>query len=474
MKLLFLQYQPFPYFGLMSLSGYLKRRGTDCQCLIAALEKDLLLCIRKINPDVIGFSALSTEYKWLRDTSRIVKENFKDKPVIAGGIHAMLYPLDLMEKNPWIDFVCTGEGEEALAELLSSLENNKNTLDIPGLFARSGAGIRRNDRRMPISSLDGFTEDREIYFSRYPDFSQDPVKQFLASRGCPYQCSFCANRALQGIFKTKGGNGFVRKKSPDTSVKEIEQVKGRYPLETVFFADDLFTADRNWLKYFCREYSQRINLPFMCVTRIDLIDEDNARLLKESGCYAVSVGIESGSEEIRAKILNKDLSDRAIIRGAGILKSHGIKLQTSNMFCIPTETASDAFKTVEFNIRIKTDFAFTAILMPFPGTRIAEIASESKLLDNGLSFQDLPMSFFSNSVLKLENKHILENIQRVAYLCIKFPAILPLARRLVRFRALNGIFYLIFHIGNFLRYKEERRLSLLKGLKYFYRFRKSL
>ncbi len=183
----------------MSISGYLKNKGIDCQCLIATLENNLLSRIREMNPDIIGFSVLSTEHKWLVKTAKIVKENFKDKPIIVGGIHAIIYPEDLIKQNQYIDFVCTGEGEEILCELLTAIDSGKNINNIRGLFVRDNSKIIYNARREPLKSLDVFREDREIYFSRYPLFINDSTKQFLASRGCPFSCSFCCNRNLQDI-----------------------------------------------------------------------------------------------------------------------------------------------------------------------------------------------------------------------------------------------------------------------------------
>lgn len=478
MKLLFIQCQPFPYFGIMSLSGYLKNKGIDCQCLIASLEKNLLSSIRKIDPDVIGFSALSTEHKWLTDTTKTVKENFKDKPIIVGGIHAILYGENLIRKNQYIDFVCTGEGEEVLSDLLDAIRRGRTVNGIPGLLIRDSGKIVYNERRKTLTLLDSFREDRQIYFSRYPSFVRDSTKQFLLSRGCPFDCSFCYNRILRDILSggrknPAGDTAYFRQKSPDIAVEEIKYVKDKYPFRVAFFADDLFTINIDWLKEFCRKYKHEIGLPFMCITRIDLINEEKARIIKEAGCYAVSIGIETGNETLRNKILNKNLSDENIIKGAKILKDHGIKLQTSNMFCIPGESPEDAFSTIDLNTKIKTDFAFTTILMPFPDTRIAQIAIEDRLLDPGFSFESLPLSFLTNSILNIQNKYILENIQRVAYMCIRFPKMIPLMKKLTRVKFLSNIFLLIFHMGNFLRYKEERRFSLFDSMRYFYRFRKS-
>ena len=468
MKVLFLQNQPFLYFGVISIAGFLKSKEIETDVLIHTLEKnnDIFISkIKSIRPDMLGISAMSTEHSWINQIVNAIRGAGIETPIMVGGVHATIYGSEII-KNKNIDFVCVGEGENTVYDVLVNLHNRGALLNISGLLINYNNNIYSNTVKTQVD-IDNIIEDRAIYYKRYPDLANDELKQFVVSRGCPFNCNFCYNSQIQT-------SQHMRYKNISNVLKELEYVKNNYGAKSIFFADDLFTANRKWIAEFLPLYVERIGVPFMCTTRLDIITEEIATLLKESGCHTVSVGIETGSERIRKEILNKNLSDDKIIKGAKILKEVGIRIQTSNMFCIPTETVEDALETIRLNIKIKADFVFVAILMPFPDTKIASIAQELGILKKDFSFEDLPKSFFTpKSIMGLPNVHVLENIYKVAYVCVRYPFLFSLFSNLVKFKFLDKVFLLIFYISLFYRYKSERNLSFFSTLKWFYRFRKS-
>jgi anaerobic magnesium-protoporphyrin IX monomethyl ester cyclase len=470
MKLCFLQKQAFPYFGVMSLAGSLQAAGIESDAVIANLEQDFVSTLKECNPDIIALSVLSTEHEWLEQTARLVKEALPSVPLVVGGIHAILYPEAILAL-PHIDFVCTGDGEEILPELCIALRDGTTVEGIKGIGYRTGNRIVINERAELLTDLGRWREDRMVYYRRYDLLRNDELKQFIASRGCPYRCSFCFNERLHAIFSRH--SSLVRKKPPLQLIEEIEKVRDIAPIGAIFFADDLFASDKQWLKEFSRLYQERVGIPFMCITRADRMDEETAELLKDAGCHTISFGVESGNEQLRMKLLNKQVSDASIMRCAALLHDRGIRVQTSNMFCLPDETLEEAISTIRLNIRIKADFVFTPLFMPFPGTQLAEYCIEKGYLPAGFAFRDLPQSFLGRSILNIPERQQIENLQRIAYFLVKFPALLDYAEPVIRRITASWCYYPFLFLGTLLRYKSERGLSFWGAARFLWRFRKS-
>lgn len=469
MKVCFIQKEAFPYFGIISMAGYLK--DIESTVLIANLEKNLKSRLEDIKPDLIGISVLTTEHTWLIEISRQIKSNFPDIPIIVGGIHAILYPKAILQ-IPDIDYVCTGEGELTITNLCESIKKGAvDVRNIKGIGYHNGNDITINTGESLLDNLSNHFDDREIYYNQYPFFRNDELKQFIASRGCPYKCTFCFNEQLMDVYKSKGK--YVRMKEPEHFIREIQVVKESAVMKSIFFADDLFTMNKPWLRRFLPLYKEKINIPYMCTTRANLMDEEVACLLKDSGCHTVSFGIETGNEKIRKEILQKQITDKEIISCGNILKKNGIRIQTSNMFCLPGETLDDAFDTVRINIKINADFTYSTIFMPFPETNIAKYCIENGYLQKGFSFSDLPKSFLTHSVLQLKDKKKIENVQKVSHFLIKYPFLLSPVEKLIRNFNFNRVYHALLFIGTFLRYKEERQISFLNAITFLWRFRKS-
>lgn len=470
MHICFIQKQAFPYFGIMSLSGFLKENDIETDVLITNSEKDFISELRRIDPDVVGISALTMEHSWLRKTSQQIKNTFPNIPIIVGGIHAILYPEAIL-KIPEVDYVCTGEGEKTMLAFCDLIKNESNCEYIKGIGYKKDGEAVINEREPLLENISNSFEDRYIYYNRYSLLKDDELKQFIASRGCPYKCSFCFNEQLQNTFKTKGK--YIRMKTPEHLIEEILRLRNISTIKSIFFADDLFTMNKKWLKSFAPMYKEKVNIPFMCVTRADHMDEEIAELLKWSGCHTVSFGIESGNERIREDILKKNISDEEIIKCAFILHKNGIRIQTSNMFCLPDETVDDAFSTIKLNVNIEADFVFSTIFMPFPDTQLATFCIEKGYLNKEFSFEHLPQSFLTKSILNLKEKEKIENIQRISYFLIKYPFLIKVSENLIKKYDFKKIFYPLLFIGTFLRYKEERKISISNAIRFLWRFKKS-
>jgi radical SAM superfamily enzyme YgiQ (UPF0313 family) len=469
MKICFVQKQSFPYFGIMALSEVLKQKGHATDVLISTNEDDLISKIKTIGPDIIGMSVHSAEHKWLRETVSKIRFFLPDTPIIVGGIHATLYPEEVLKLG--VDYICCGEGEIAFTSLIERLENGQRSArGIPGIgYIENSRPVLQGAGTLALD-LDQFIEDRTIYYDRYTELSKLDFKLFMSGRGCPLGCSYCGNALLKEIYK--GSRKYIRKKSPRFFVNEIKQVIERYSAKSFYFMDDIFILDYEWLKEFAELYTSEIRLPYFCLGQASLIKEEYANILARSGCRNISVGLETGNENIRKNILNKFVSNEDFLVCSRNLKKYGIKLVTSNMFCLPNETIEDAISTIDLNIKIGTNHMAATMFLPYPKTKLAEYCIEKGLLGKDYSVEDLPTTFLFESVLKKENKEIFGNIQKIAELCLIFPKakrVLIFLAKKIKFKIFFNFLYLL---GIFLRYKSSMELTFFQTLKYFWTQRK--
>jgi len=408
------------------------------------------------------------------DAVRDIRTNIPDVKIIIGGIHAIIYPDEILSVGG-VDFVCNSDGEKVLLELCSALaEGRTDWSTIKGLVCRDSNGVISSSGRANfVEYSPEIIEDRTPYFSRYPLMARDTVPRFIASRGCPYDCSFCYNGQIKNIFKGSYGK-YLRYKDPDNLIREISTLCRGRQVDSIFFVDDLFSANKKWLSQFLGIYKKEIGYPFMCTTRANLMDDDLARMLSEAGCQTISYGIETGNASLRGKILNKKISDEQMVQCGQIARKYGMQVQTANMFCLPDETLEDSFKTIELNHRAGTNLAFSSLFLPFPDTALANYCIEKKYLKPDFSFRDLPTSFLTESMLSLENKESIINVQKLSYLFIRYPWIYRRFRGVVQIQALKPVFSLLYMLSNFLRHKAERKRSFFSAFLYAWQFRKTL
>ena len=411
---------------------------------------------------------MTPDVKWLFSLSSQIKKRF-NIPIIVGGAHASSCPEII--KDPNIDYVVIGEGEYTFLLFIKLYFKWDKESEIDGLITKATQKEFYYRAGNLINNLDELPfEDRNIYYRRYPSLRDVSLKQFISGRGCPFDCNFCFNSFYKTLFKGKGN--YVRRKSPEYFVDEIKRVKDNYNLKSLFFADDLFALDLKWLSEFSELFVKEINLPFMCTAIANLITDEIAKILKAAGCNCVSFGIETGNEDKRKNILNKNISNDEIKKCAGILKKYGIKIQTSNIFVFPGETIKDAFQTIRLNSEIGTDYMFSTLMMPLPKTRIECIAKDQNILPCDYNYSCLPTSFHSASIFNFKNVNVLENIHKISYIAMKLPQYEKFFRWLVK-KNWKRLFFILFAISFMYRYKMERKMSMWDALKLFWDFRKS-
>ncbi len=411
------------------------------------------------NPDVIAFSSITGQQKWIFSIAKEVKKYFGKNPItIMGGPHATFVPETV--ENPYIDIVCRGEGEGALLDLCNRLDRKEGITDIPNLWIKNNGNLIKNDVRPLISNLDTLPlPDRTIYY-KYKFLKDNPVKGFMFSRGCAYDCNFCYNHSYKQLYKGKGR--YVRYGSVRRSIEELKIVKKLYGIRMVSLEDDTLHLDKDWLYEFLDAYKKEIGLPFFCNLRADIDDERIIKTLSSAGCSGVYFGIESGDEYIRNNLLNKGVTDDQIIQLANWLKKYNLRFWTENMFCLPGETLREALKTIRLNQNIRADGLCAEIFQPYPRTESAEYLLRNKLID-GKDLNKIGASYQS-SILKQKDTPRIVNLCCFSRILLKFYFLYPLIKILIKF-PVNGLFQLIYKISYAHDYRKRMNLTLWQLIK---------
>lgn len=442
--------------GLMHMVAAVKRAGHRTDLLLSNLERDLFRAVREFGPDVIGFSVTSgSEHYYLEMIRRLRRQvSFVS---ILGGPHPTFFP-EIIEE-PEVDVICRGEGDLALPEMLDRMERGRDYADVASLWVKRDGQVIKNKMHPPIASLDELPfADREA-LSKYYAYRHSSVKHFLAGRGCPYDCTYCFNHKLKGLIKSETGTArYCRLRSVDHLVREVEEVRDRYPLKVVYFSDDLFIMDRRWVEEFSREYSARVGLPMICYLRANLVTEEVVRCLKRANCVTIAMGVESGNDRIRREVLNRQMTNEQIINAADLLHQYGITIMTQNMVGIPEETIDNAYETINLNVRVKPAYAWSSIFQPYPRTEIHAYCLEKGYL------RDTHRQHASYQVESPINtgrtKREFENLHKFFALVIEFPSLRRLSRRLIRWP--GNIFFNILYRG-FKGYTHIFRLRMSSG-----------
>ncbi len=436
-RVLFFQTDWFEHLGVMYLSSCLKERGHQTELKIGRRPSALSKEIRRYRPDIVAMSAATGSHQLVLRLARAVRQAW-DGPLILGGPHATFFPEILGE--PGVDLICRGEGESPLTMLLERLGEPSSWDSIPGLGIRSGHGISITPPAELVSDLDSIPfPDRDLYRRGYALFRRSSMARLITMRGCPYECTYCYNKALKDLCRGLGP--YLRQRSVENVIEEIRTLAPG--VRTLNFVDDTFGVVRTWAMEFLESYSASFSYPFIINTRAELLDEEIISALARAGCYCVQIGIESGNEELRREILGRRVSNETILEAGARLREKGIRLLTYNMVGLPTETMEQAFETMDINTRLKTDFPRFSIYQPYPLTSLAEKARHLGLLEDNFGANRISESYFNRSVLKRPDIHHFENLHKLFYPAVRWPRSRLILKQLARMPR-NPLFHIVF------------------------------
>jgi anaerobic magnesium-protoporphyrin IX monomethyl ester cyclase len=457
-RIAFLQSFWFEFLGPMYISACLKARGHQVELFLGRGDSRFVDEVVRFQPDVIAFSCSSGSHQWAGETAGAIKKRI---PVLSvmGGPHPTYFPEAIRQEH--IDVLVRGEGEQAMVELVELTGRGEAYHHLDNLVTLQAGKMVVNPLRPLIAELDSLpSPDRELY-SKYRFLRNSTSRHVITGRGCPYNCAFCCNKSYKEMYAGKGK--MIRRHSVERAIGDIVELRDRYGAKTIRFDDEVFILSPGWLQRFLDEYGRRVALPFSCLIRADLLKEDLARRLKTAGCYIAYFGIESGNDELRRRVLKKNISREDIIRTAAILKDSGIACGTFNMLGLPGESVENALETIRLNQAVRADYPWCSILQPYPRTELEEEAIRDGFIEQDNHVEAFSSSYFNRSIIKSDHSRELENLQRFFYVAVKFPVLTKLIERLIRLRP-NILFDFIFQITYGYRYIKTYRISLFRFL----------
>ncbi len=440
------------HLGFYYIAAVAKAAGWDVRLFLT--DRSLRGNLRRFAPDAFAFTATTGNHGWVVDLADELRRDFPHARFFLGGPHPTYYP-EIAETGRF-DAVVRGEGEETFAEILDRLERGQSLADVRGAWVTEDGRLHRNPLREAPQDLDTLQPpDRSIY-DDYPWLQAHRYPMMISSRGCPFHCTFCYSPTLMELMK---GNGkFVRFRSVEHVVAEGRELRERFRPTIVEFVDDIFGMKRPWLREFADAWRREVRLPFNAQMRADLLDEESVALLAQAGCNALLIGLEAGSDRVRNEILKKDVSREDLRRSARLLRSHGIKFVTLNIMGSPGETLEDCLETVKLNQELKPDYAQVSVLVPFPRTKIYDMAVQAGQIEKDAPVDRFRFSFFERSPLVRDDLGGIINVQRMTGAAVRFPKLTPLVRWFGQRREFTPL-YGLFMATHFLYYLQVKRVQ---------------
>ena len=376
--------------GLASISAVLKEGGheTALYHMSAPAGKEKFTRVLKSHEaHIIAFTAWTFVYPQVKEMIRWANEA-TGSLILCGGYHATLAPEEVIHADG-LDALCIGEGEYPLLDLCNRLARGEAYENLESLWVRRGERVFRNPVRPYPENLDLLPiPDFELFDFEYFLSSKIETALVMLSRGCVFNCTYCANPQLREIYPNR--SNYARYKSPTRSIEYLQAIQKRYPFIRYFnFMDSILPLKRQWFMEFIDLYRREIKAPFNCRLRSDILDEEIVAKLKEGGCYLAHLGVESGDEEIRRRYLQRRMSDQQIIDSFGWLQKYHIPTLTYNIVGLPHETPGQALKTIKLNARVGARRMITSIFYPYPGTKLAEISREAGFIGEEVDYTDL-------------------------------------------------------------------------------------
>ncbi len=385
--------KPYPPLGILYISSYLEEREIEHEVFDTTFssETEWWTYVEEKKPDVIAFYVnLMTKVKIIHLIRKIrSSEELTSTKIVLGGPDITYNEENYLEAGA--DFLVIGEGEETFTELVQCLKSNDSLEDVNGLTYRQQGEIKRNKPRIRV---------KEVDFLPLPNRSRFPIEKYLATwkkahgksalnvstqRGCPYTCKWCSTAVYGQSY---------RRRSPEKVVEELKTLMETYQPDTFWFVDDVFTVSHKWMRGFAEAMKAAdLKVQYECITRAERMNEEIIQILKETGCFRVWIGAESGSQKII------DAMDRRVdidvVRDQLIAtQKAGIETGTFIMVGYPGETYDDILKTATYLESALPDQFTITKSYPIKGTSLYdEVESEITKQPDWFSSTDREIDF---------------------------------------------------------------------------------
>ena len=405
--------------GLLSLASYLDQKGIGIKIIDGIRQKNYLELIQSelTEVDLVGLSVMTMQVSSALKISKLIKEFNPQIPIVWGGVHSTLFPEQTVN-HPLVDIAVFGEGEASLLEIIQAAKNQKRFKDISGIAFQEKDKVIVNKRRP-------FLNMNDLPLPNWSLLAKEILEEITlipthTSRGCPHQCAFCINSITHNTWR-----GY----SAEMVLEDLEIIKRKsyFKNKPMRFWDENFFTDIQRAKTIIQGMIERkLNISWETTVRVDyirnnMIDDTLLKLMKESGCYLLSYGGESGSEKVLKKI-NKGIKPEQIIYSAKQTLKYNILPQYSFMVGLPSETREDINQTIKVidqlvklspQIQILGPQAFR----PYPGSVLEQECVEKgwsapKSLDDWAKVVENELNYLSpRNFPWLENADLVESLE---------------------------------------------------------------
>ena len=361
-----LEEAPAPPLGVTYVAAAFESAGAEVRIFDYIVSRytpeKIRMQIDDFRPDVLGATSVTLNFP---GAAEIVCEAKRHRPsliTLMGGPHVTFAAERTLKDYPGIDLIVAGEGEGTIAELMAGGFNPEEWEKIPGLVFRSNGRIIDTGSRPFIEDLDTLPLPARhlLPLSRYQALGYSI--SIITSRGCPYSCIFCQGRRMIG--------NRVRLRSAPLVVDEIEEILS-YGIDRINVADDLFVSSRGKVKEVCDEILRRgLRFNWSAFARVNTVDLETLKLMREAGCDGISFGVETGNPEM-LKLIRKGITLDQVRHAVSLCREAGILAHTSFIVGLPGETAETLRETGEFAASLGSLYGYH-FLAPFPGTTVRE------------------------------------------------------------------------------------------------------
>jgi len=356
---------PFIPLGIAYLGAVAEKAGHQVTVIDCQAEKLTYEAFRnritKTPSDIIGVTSTTLLYKSAMHLITIAKQVQPQALTVLGGSHGTFWDENALNEYPSLDVVVRKEGEQTFMELLSRLQNKTSFDGVLGITFRSEGKIVRNPDRPFLENLDS------LPFPAHHLLPLDSLKRMgkilfplITSRGCVYWCDFCSTVRMFG-------RGY-RMRTPKNVVDEMQLVHDKYGVDQVTFYDDAFTVNRERVMKICEElHARKLDMTWDCGTRVDMVDRELLKTMHSAGCFAVWLGVESGSETILGA-MNKRIKLSQTRLAYKTANDVGLMTIANTVLGFPGETEQTAWETIRFIKELNPDDVGFYVATPYPGT----------------------------------------------------------------------------------------------------------
>jgi len=332
--------------------------------------QQLLDDIGAFAPDLLvvntGFPSIENDMS----ITALIKQRFPDIRVVAVGVYFTLLEEESLKAQAAVDFGIIGEPEATFDELLKCLQTKAADLSlIKGLAYRDAHGVRINKRRPLIEELDSIPRPARELFNNNAYRLPHNNRTFTlinSARGCPFTCTYCIVRPYYGSK--------VRRHSIDYIITEVKECVAKYNIQEFLFWEEVFSLDKQFVAELCKAFrDNELAIRWAATTRVDTLDESTLRLMKDSGCYLLGLGIESSSQTILDNAKKRQSIDD-IRRAVALCKKVGLQTMGHFIFGLPGETRQTAQATINFMLELGLDFVQAYCAVPYPKTEFGDMA----------------------------------------------------------------------------------------------------